>query len=54
LSVFEHLFDQVFSQRVAVGLVAGDTQAVNSAPVKANTSLDSLRDKTPAAPLHVA
>ena len=53
VSVFEHLFDQVFGQCVAAGLVAGDTQAVDSAPVKASASLDSLRDKTPAVPLHV-
>lgn len=53
VAVFEHLFDQVFGQCVAAGLVAGDTQAVDSAPVKANASLDSLREKAPAA-LHVA
>ena len=40
--VFEHLFDQVFAQCVAQGLVAGDTQAVDSAPVKANASLESV------------
>ncbi|MGI4872706.1 MAG: IS1182 family transposase [Janthinobacterium lividum] len=44
-SVFEHLFDQVFAQCVHVGLVAGDTQVVDSAPVKAAASLDSLREK---------
>ena len=33
---FEHLFDHVFAQCVARGLVAGDTQAVDSAPVKVN------------------
>jgi transposase len=53
VAIFEHLFDQVFGQCVAAGLVAGDTQAVDSAPVKANASLDSLREKAPAA-LHVA
>jgi transposase len=52
-AVFEHLFDHVFAQCVAAGLVAGDTQAVDSAPVKANASLDSLREKAPAAALHV-
>jgi transposase len=31
VTVFEHLFDQVFGQCVAAGLVAGDTQAVDSA-----------------------
>jgi transposase len=54
VTVFEHLFDQVFGQCVAAGLVAGDTQTVDSAPVKANASLDSLREKAPVAPLHVA
>jgi transposase len=43
--VFEHLFDHVFAQCVARGLVAGDTQVVDSAPVKANASLDSLCEK---------
>jgi transposase len=44
-AVFEHLFDQVFCQCVSAGLVAGDTQVVDSAPVKAAASLDSLREK---------
>jgi len=44
-AVFEHLFDQVFAQCVRTGLVAGDTQVVDSAPVKAAASLDSLREK---------
>ena len=44
-AVFEHLFDQVFTQCVRAGLVAGDTQVVDSAPVKAAASLDSLREK---------
>jgi transposase len=57
-TVFEHLFDHVFAQCVAAGLVTGHTQAVDSAFVKANASLDSLCEKQPAdAPvpvLHVA
>jgi transposase len=44
-AVFEHLFDHVFAQCVAAGLVAGDTQTVDSAPVKANASLDSMCEK---------
>ena len=44
-AVFEHLFDHVFAQCVAAGLVTGHTQAVDSAPVKANASLESLCDK---------
>ena len=57
-AVFEHLFDHVFAQCVAAGLVTGHTQAVDSAFVKANASLESLCDKQPAAVpapvLHVA
>jgi transposase len=44
-AVFEHLFDQVFAQCLAAGLVVGQTHAIDSAPVKANASLDSLRPK---------
>jgi len=47
-AVFEYLFDHVFAQCVARGLVAGDTQAVDSAPVKANASLESMQQKQPA------
>ena len=57
-AVFEHLFDHVFAQCVAAGLVTGHTQAVDSAPVKANASLESLCEKqaadAPSPPLHVA
>jgi transposase len=49
-AVFERLFDHVFAQCVARGLVAGDTQAVDSAPVKTNASLDSLCEKQAAGP----
>jgi hypothetical protein len=49
-AVFERLFDHVFAQCVARGLVAGDTQAVDSAPVKANASLDSLCEKQATGP----
>ena len=45
---FEHLFDHVFAQCVAAGLVTGHPQAVDSAPVKANASLESLCEKQPA------
>ncbi|GAA4360392.1 IS1182 family transposase [Hymenobacter saemangeumensis] len=47
-AVFERLFDHVFAQCVARGLVAGDRQAVDSAPVKANASLDRVCEKQPA------
>jgi transposase len=49
-AVFERLFDHVFAQCVARGLVAGERQAVDSAPVKANASLDTVREKQSAAP----
>jgi transposase len=52
-AVFEHLFDQVFAQCLAAGLVVGQTQAIDSAPVKANASLDSLRPKQPLPVLRV-
>jgi transposase len=52
-ALFEQLFDRVFALCVAQGLVAGDTQAVDSAPVKANASLDRLQKKqAPTAPAH--
>ena len=44
-AVFERLFGHVFARCAARGLVAGDTQAVDSAPVKANASLDGVREK---------
>jgi transposase len=47
-AVFEHLFDHVFAQCVAAGLVTGHTQAVDSAFVKAKASLESLCEKQPA------
>ena len=54
--VFEHLFEHVFAQCVAAGLVTGYIQAVDSAPVKANASLESLCDKqdiaAPASVIH--
>ena len=57
-AVFIHLFNHVFSQCVARGLIAGDRQAVDSAPVKANASLEGLYEKQPlealASPLTVA
>jgi transposase len=46
-AVFERLFDHVFAQCVARGLVAGDTQVVDSAPVKANASLEAVLEKRP-------
>ena len=57
-AVFEHLFEHVFAQCVAAGLVTGYIQAVDSAFVKANASLESLCEKqladTPTCVLHVS
>jgi transposase len=47
-AVFEQLFNHVFAQCVAAGLVMGHTQAVDSAFVKANASLERLCEKQPA------
>ena len=44
-AVFERLFDHVFAPCVARGLVAGDRQAVDSAPVKANAAREAVREK---------
>jgi len=45
--VFEALFNKVFKMCVSKGMVAGHTQAIDSAPVKANASMDSLELKVP-------
>ena len=44
-AVFKDLFDHVFAQCVARSLVAGHALAVDSAPVKANASLEAVREK---------
>lgn len=43
--VFKKLFKQILQQCVEKGMVAGLRQAVDSAPVKANASMDSLLEK---------
>lgn len=45
--VFESVFTKVFSLCVEAGMVSGHTQAIDSAPVKANASMDSLELKVP-------
>jgi len=45
--IFEEVFNRVFSMCVDKGMVAGHTQAIDSAPVKANASMDSLELKVP-------
>ena len=46
-SVFESVFTRVFELCVSAGMVSGHTQAIDSAPVKANASMDSLELKVP-------
>lgn len=45
--IFETLFTHVFSLCVEQGMVSGHTQATDSAPIKANASMDSLELKVP-------
>src|SRR6195952_1271300 len=43
--VFKKLFKQVLKQCIDKGMVSGRRQAMDSAPVKANASMDSLKEK---------
>jgi len=52
-AIFEETFERVLALCVKSGLVAGHTQAVDSAYIKANASLDSLEKKIPAEALHM-
>ena len=45
--VFESVFTQVLKQCIDCGMVSGHTQVIDSAPVKANASMDSLELKVP-------
>jgi transposase len=45
--VFTAVFNHLFSMCVEKGMVSGHTQVVDSAPVKANASMDSLELKVP-------
>ena len=44
-ALFKQLFKQVLKQCIEKGMVAGRRQAMDSAPVKANASMDSLKEK---------
>ena len=44
---FKEVFDTILAQCIDAGLVAGHTQAIDSAFVKANASMDSLELKVP-------
>lgn len=45
--LFENVFEQVLQMCIKKGMVSGHTQAMDSAPVKANASMDSLELKVP-------
>ncbi|MBD2703422.1 IS1182 family transposase [Spirosoma sp. BT702] len=49
-ALFELLFDKVFSLCVAHNMVAGRRVAIDSAPVKANASMETLLEKHPQRP----
>jgi hypothetical protein len=49
-ALFELLFDKVFSLCVAQNMVAGGRVAIDSAPVKANASMERLLEKQPQRP----
>lgn len=46
--VFVEAFERVLAMCVEKGMVGGHTQAIDSAPIKANASMDSLELKVPA------
>jgi len=52
-SVFEEVFTRILAMCVEKGMVSGHTQAIDSAPVKANASMDSLELKVPEGGLEV-
>lgn len=45
--VFEEVFTHVLHMCIEKGMVSGHTQAIDSAPIKANASMDSLELKVP-------
>jgi len=47
-TVFEQVFSRILGMCIEKGMVSGHTQAIDSAPVKANASMDSLELKVPA------
>jgi len=46
-SIFEEVFTQVLLMCIEKGLVSGRTQVIDSAPIKANASMDTLELKVP-------
>jgi len=45
--IFEEVFTKVLQMCIDKGMVSGHTQAIDSAPIKANASMDSLELKVP-------
>lgn len=45
--IFEEVFTNVLKMCIEKGMVSGHTQAIDSAPIKANASMDSLELKVP-------
>ncbi len=45
--IFEEVFTKVLSMCVSKGMVSGHTQVIDSAPIKANASMDTLELKVP-------
>ncbi|WP_459213160.1 IS1182 family transposase [Aquimarina rhabdastrellae] len=52
-AVFEQVFTHILTLCIDMGMVSGHTQAIDSAPIKANASMDSLELKVPANELDV-
>ena len=46
-AVFEQVFTKVLAMCIEKGMVSGHTQAIDSAPIKSNASMDSLELKVP-------
>jgi len=46
-AVFEEVFTKVLVMCISKGMVSGHTQAIDSAPIKANASMDTLALKVP-------
>ena len=46
-SLFEKVFEDILKKCIDAGLVSGHTQVIDSAPVKANASMDSIELKVP-------
>jgi len=47
-TLFESSFDKVFAMCIEKGMVSGHTHVVDSAPVKANASIENLELRAPA------